>query len=439
MFGTDGIRGITGQDLTADLATKLGNVAGSLLCKGSDKVVIGRDTRGSGEMLENALTEGFVRQGIEVIKLGVIPTPAIAYITGKLGAVLGIVISASHNPSEYNGIKFFNSNGVKLSEDKERLIEDNLASFEKLGRRTNGKTTQAGGNDLYIEHLKEAVSIPLDGLKVMFDCANGAASLVGPRLFSELGVEVSAHACSPTADNINHECGSTYPQALQKNIKNGGFDVGIAFDGDADRAIAVDENGFLVDGDFIIAICAKNYHDKSLLKADNVVTTVMTNLGFHHAMQKMGIDVLVTDVGDKYVLDRMIEENANLGGEQSGHIIFLDHGPAGDGLITALKLLQVIQESGKPLSELSKIMERLPQVLINVGVKNKKLFRDNKRLEEAIKEAEVELGSEGRILVRPSGTEHLIRVMTESQTLDHAKQIANSVADVVREESLCVE
>ena len=439
MFGTDGIRGITGQDLTADLATKLGNVAGSLLCKGSDKVVIGRDTRGSGEMLENALTEGFVRQGIEVIKLGVIPTPAIAYITGKLGAVLGIVISASHNPSEYNGIKFFNSNGVKLSEDKERLIEDNLASFEKLGRRTNGKTTQAGGNDLYIEHLKEAVSIPLDGLKVMFDCANGAASLVGPRLFSELGVEVSAHACSPTADNINHECGSTYPQALQKNIKNSGFDVGIAFDGDADRAIAVDENGFLVDGDFIIAICAKNYHDKSLLKADNVVTTVMTNLGFHHAMQKMGIDVLVTDVGDKYVLGRMIEENANLGGEQSGHIIFLDHGPAGDGLITALKLLQVIQESGKPLSELSKIMERLPQVLINVGVKDKKLFRDNKRLEEAIKEAEVELGSEGRILVRPSGTEHLIRVMTESQTLDHAKQIANSVADVVREESLCVE
>ena len=439
MFGTDGIRGITGQDLTADLATKLGNVAGSLLCEESDKVVIGRDTRGSGEMLENALTEGFVRQGIEVIKLGVIPTPAIAYITGKLGAVLGIVISASHNPSEYNGIKFFNSNGIKLSEDNEQLIEDNLASFEKLGRRTSGKTTQTGGNDLYIEHLKEAVSIPLDGLKVMFDCANGAASFVGPRLFSELGVEVSAHACSPRADNINHECGSTYPKTLQENIKNSGFDVGIAFDGDADRAIAVDENGFLVDGDFIIAICAKNYHDKGLLKADNVVTTVMTNLGFHLAMQKMGIDVLVTDVGDKYVLDRMIEENANLGGEQSGHIIFLDHGPAGDGLITALKLLQVIQESGKPLSELSKIMERLPQVLINVGVKDKKLFRDNKRLEEAIKEAEVELGSEGRILVRPSGTEHLIRVMTESQTLDHAKQIANSVADVVREESLCVE
>ncbi len=439
MFGTDGIRGITGQDLNADLATKLGYVAGSRLCKENDKVVIGRDTRGSGEMLEAALTDGFVDQGAEVITLGVIPTPAIAYITRKLGAALGVVISASHNPSEYNGIKIFDREGIKLSEQNEKLIENNLDSFEKLGKRGKGKKKEIDGNEIYIEHLKESVDMPLKGMKLMIDCANGAASHVAGRIFSELGLEINAHACSPSADNINHQCGSTYPENLQKNMKDSGFDVGFAFDGDADRAIAVDEKGSLVDGDFMIAICAKYFHDKGLLKDNKVVTTVMTNLGFHIAMQKLGIEVPVTKVGDKYVLERMIDENANLGGEQSGHIIFLDHGPAGDGLITAIKMLQVMQETEKPLSEMSKIMERLPQVLLNIDVKNKNHFSENKRLQKVIGEAENELGEKGRILVRPSGTEHLIRVMTESHSLDHAKEIANKVADIVREEFACVE
>lgn len=436
LFGTDGIRGIANQDLTADLATKLGFVAGSIICSAGSSVVIGRDTRESGQWLEDALTEGFVNQGVNVLKAGVIPTPAISFLTREKSADLGVVISASHNPSEYNGIKFFNSEGIKLEETLECQIENQLNSghAHNVQLKPKGSVSQLSGQEIYIKHLKEAADIPLKGMKVLLDCANGAASLVGPQLYSELGIEMQTIACNPNGSNINLECGSTYPEQIKNQIKSRSFDVGFAFDGDADRAIAVDNNGELVDGDFIIAICAKESYESGKLSNNKVVTTVMTNLGFHLAMKELGIEVLLTKVGDKYVLDEMIESNVSLGGEQSGHIIFLDHGPAGDGLLTSLKLLQVMQKTGKPLSELSRVMERLPQVLINVEVKNKHTMKKNDRLSEAIKSAEADLGKKGRILVRPSGTENLIRVMTESDSLSHAQEVAAQVVDIVKEE-----
>jgi len=434
LFGTDGIRGIANEDLTADLARNLACTAGSLICRENDQVVIGRDTRGSGQWLEEALTEGFLSQGVDVIKVGVLPTPAISYLTTKLKSTLGVVISASHNPSEYNGIKFFNNHGIKLEEELEHKIEANLNSGKVAARLAKGRVLKEAGLEIYDEHLKRAINVPLEGLRVWLDCANGAASYVAPGLFSELGVSVQTHSCTPDGQNINLECGSTHPQNLQKLIKQEPADAGFAFDGDADRAIAVDETGGLVDGDFIMAICAKYLHENNDLKGSQVITTVMTNLGFHLAMDDLGIKVLLTKVGDKYVLDKMLETGANLGGEQSGHIIFLEHGPAGDGILTALKLLQIIEKSGQKLSELAKVMARLPQTLINIEVKRKNGWNKNIRLSSAIKDAELELGSRGRILVRPSGTEQLIRVMTESDSVEHSKEIAGRVADIVREE-----
>ncbi len=434
LFGTDGIRGIAERDLTAELANNLGLVAGQLLCDTSSSIVIGRDTRGSGQWLEDALSEGFLNQGVKVIKAGVIPTPAISFLTRKLGAQLGIVISASHNPSEYNGIKFFNASGIKLEEEFENQIEEKIAVSSIPSRRSSALAGQINGNELYLEHLKEAVDVSLKGMEVVLDCANGAASVVGPQLFEELGVNVRSHACRPDGVNINLKCGSTHPQHLQQIITQHKCDGGFAFDGDADRAIAVSEKGDVIDGDFIMAICAKELHEEGKLPGNKIVTTVMTNLGFHLAMKESDIEVLVTKVGDKYVLDKMIETNAVLGGEQSGHIIFLEHGPAGDGLLTALELLMVVQKTGKPLSELAQVMERLPQVLINVEVKNKVGWQENTKLTEAIEAAERELGQKGRLLVRPSGTEHLIRVMTESDDFEHANDIANNVAQIVREE-----
>jgi len=433
LFGTDGIRGIANEDLTADLATNLGCTAGSLICAENDQVVIGRDTRGSGQWLEEALAEGFLSRGVDVIKVGVLPTPAISYLTTKLKATLGVVISASHNPSEYNGIKFFNNHGIKLEEELEQKIEANLDSG-KIAAQSKGKVLDEAGLEIYREHLKRAIDVPLKGLKVWLDCANGAASYVAPALFEELGVSIQTHSCSPDGQNINLECGSTHPQNLQKLIQQQPADAGFAFDGDADRAIAVDETGGLVDGDFIMAICAKYLNENKGLKGGQVITTVMTNLGFHLAMNDLGIKVLLTRVGDKYVLDKMLETGANLGGEQSGHIIFLEHGPAGDGILTALKMLQIIQQSEQPFSKLSKVMSRLPQTLINIEVKRKNGWDKNNRLSTAIKEAELELGSRGRILVRPSGTEQLIRVMTESDSQQHSEEIAVRVADIVREE-----
>lgn len=384
--------------------------------------------------MQEALIDGFLNQGLNVQVAGVIPTPAISHLTRQQNAALGVVISASHNPSEYNGIKFFNSQGIKLEERLENQIEDYLNSKNEVPVRNKGGLSNIKGKELYIEHLKEVVTIPLKGLNILLDCANGSASFVAPQLFDELGVGIKTNACRPDGRNINLQCGSTFPSNIQEFIKSESADAGFAFDGDADRTIAVDEKADLVDGDFIMAICAKFYKEKGQLKDNKLVTTVMTNLGFHQALNELGIKVLLTKVGDKYVLEEMIKSDANLGGEQSGHIIFLEHGPAGDGLLTTLKLLQVMQETGQKLSELARVMKRLPQVLVNVEVKDKNSWEHNERLKRAIGKAESELGQKGRILVRASGTEELIRVMTESHSLEHAKEVANRVVSVVKEE-----
>lgn len=440
LFGTDGIRGLANDDLTPELAFKLGRAAGYIFKQNYERttVIIGRDTRLSGSMLEGALAAGFCSAGVDIYKAGVIPTPAVAYLARTLGASAGAVISASHNPAPDNGIKFFNSQGFKLADELEERIETLIeAGVEKLPRATGSSLGRIisfdEAEDLYIKYLKSIVKTDLQGIKIVLDCANGAAYHVAPRILQELGAQVISLFDIPDGLNINDNCGSTHPEALQEAVLRFGAHLGLAHDGDADRLIVVDEQGQLLDGDQTLVICGLFLQEKQLLK-DKIVVTVMSNLGLKQAFEKANVTVYETKVGDRFVLEKMQEIKAVLGGEQSGHIIFLEESTTGDGILTALKLLEVLKEKGEPLSVLARQMKVLPQILINVRVKDKVEWDKNQQIQSAIKEGEKLLSNTGRVLVRASGTEPLIRVMAEGEDEEQLEIIVGQIADVITEE-----
>ncbi len=435
LFGTDGVRGIAGEELDRDLAVALGRAA---VRKIGRRVLIGRDSRMSGPMLEEALVDGIRAEGGTPVVTGVIPTPAIALLTCETEADCGIVISASHNPPEYNGIKFFDANGYKLPD----ALEDEM---QKLVEEVRGEDVALGASaevmddagERYVAHAVQALrsqGIDLQGLKIALDCAHGAACATTPAALRELGAELSVINDDPDGMHINVGCGSTHLEQVISLLEETGADIALAHDGDADRLLAVAPDGTVVDGDYILAICATDMKSRGELASNMVVGTVMANLGFQLAMKREGIEVVSTKVGDRYVLEQMRERGGAIGGEQSGHIIFLDHNTTGDGLMTGLQLLSVMARTGKPVSELMKVMEKYPQSLVNVRVRDKALYSGNEAIAEAEHEVEAELGDSGRLLVRPSGTEPLIRVMIEAQSQEIADKMARRVADVVSRE-----
>lgn len=439
LFGTDGVRGIANEDLSAELAFKLGRSGAALLTSPDKKgkIVVGKDTRISGDLLEAALTAGICSAGCDVLKVGVLPTPAIAYLIEALGAEAGVVISASHNPAEYNGIKFFDGQGMKLADEMEDKIAAGLE--ERSSKRPAGRDVGVANQvkdslERYINHVVTTIPADLGGFKVAIDCAHGAAYLTSPMALKQLGAQVLAVNTEPNGFNINDGCGSTHPGYIQEIVKSHHVDLGLTHDGDADRIIAVDESGEIVDGDFIMAICAVRLKERGLLKKNSVVATVMANLGFDLAMREHDIEVVKTKVGDRYVLEEMLKCGINMGGEQSGHIIFLEHGRTGDGLVTALHLMAAMRDKEKKLSELKQVMKKLPQVLLNVGVVDKKKLAGSKKVWEAVKKAERKLEGRGRILVRPSGTEPLVRVMVESKTEEEANSVAEDIAGIIEKE-----
>ena len=440
LFGTDGVRGVVGQELTCKMAFQLGRAGAHVLTKGAHKpkIIVGRDTRISGGMLEAALCSGICCAGAHAEVVGVMPTPAVAYLTRLYKADAGVVISASHNPFQDNGIKFFNSEGFKLPDETEDEIEKIIKSgFEGISNSTGlGVGTiehiENAEND-YISYLKSLNKVDLSGVKVAIDCSNGAASHIAPRLLSELGVEVISVYDQPNGHNINNGCGSTHMEALQGIVKNTKSQLGLAFDGDADRMLAVDERGEMVDGDMLMMIFAKTMKDAGTLNKDTLVSTVMSNLGLKIAAKKHGINLETTTVGDRYVLERMLLKGYNLGGEQSGHIIFLDDNTTGDGLLSALRLIESYKASGIKMSELISIMKPLPQVLINVRIDNtkKSLLDKTDEIITAIRDVEMKYDETGRILVRASGTEPLIRVMIEGPDQQEINDDADSVASLI--------
>jgi phosphoglucosamine mutase len=441
LFGTDGVRGVAGRDLTARLALDLSVAAATVLgSPGSSRprAVVGRDPRASGEFLEAAVVAGLASSGVDVLRLGVIPTPAVAYLTKALDADLGVVLSASHNPAPDNGIKFFARGGRKLPDSVEDQIEDLLASpagpavpAAGFGRVTDAQAEQ----ELYLRHLLASLGDdgrpPLAGLRVVVDCAHGAAYAIAPEVLRRAGAEVIAIGVEPDGLNINQGCGSTCLDAISAAVLAHGADVGIAHDGDADRCLAVDAEGRVVDGDQILAVLASDLKESGRLAGDAVVVTVMSNLGFRMAMSDAGIRVVETPVGDRYVLEAMLAGQHVLGGEQSGHIILLDHATTGDGVLTGLHLLSVLARRGISLAEAVKVMTRYPQVLINVPG-DKTRAASSPHLAEAVESAREELGGSGRILVRPSGTERAVRVMVEAVDTTQAETVARRVADAVR-------
>jgi phosphoglucosamine mutase len=434
LFGTDGVRGIANQDLSPELAFKLGQ-AGAY-CLGEGAFVIGKDTRISGDLLEAALVAGICSSGGKAIKAGVLPTPAVAYLTKAMHANGGIVISASHNPAEYNGIKFFGSDGYKLADAVEEQIEEVL---NKAVKRPSGQDVgivkeAEEAVDLYINHVIGTIPGDLDGFKVAIDCAHGAAWQISPMVLRQLGAEVLAVNTRPNGLNINLNCGSTHLEYIKEIVTSHDVDLGLAHDGDADRVIAIDEKGNIVDGDYIMAISALHLKQEGLLDPPIIVTTVMTNMGFDLAMQKHNIKVFKTKVGDRFVIEEMLARGAIIGGEQSGHIVFHRHTTTGDGIITALQLMVIMRDTGKKLSELRSVMEKLPQVLINVPVSDKSKIARNEAISKAIQRAEKELNNKGRILVRPSGTEPLVRIMVECERREKADKIAAAVAEVIEKE-----
>lgn len=432
LFGTDGVRGVAGTELDRDLAVALGRAA---VRKIGTRVLIGRDSRASGPMLEDALVAGIRAEGGEPVVTGIIPTPAVALLTRQSDVDCGIVISASHNPPEYNGIKFFDADGYKLPD----ALEDELQAVVEEVRGEQVPTPEPpvvleDAAQRYIEHAVDTVrakGVDFSGLKVALDCAHGASCATTPAALEELGAEVFAINTEPDGANINVGCGSTHLEPVVELLKQTGADIALAHDGDADRLLAVAPDGTVVDGDYILAICAEDMKGRGALAENTVVGTVMANLGFQLAMKREGIDVVTTKVGDRYVLEQMRALGACIGGEQSGHIIFLEHNSTGDGLVTALQLLSVIATTGKPVSELMQVMDKFPQALVNVRVTDKALYAGNDAIADAERQASAELGDEGRLLVRPSGTEPLIRVMVEARTQAQADQIAQRVADVV--------
>ncbi|GGV10199.1 phosphoglucosamine mutase [Actinomadura cremea] len=440
LFGTDGVRGLANRDLTARLAMDLSVAAARVLGEQGEfrghrpLAVVGRDPRASGEFLEASVVAGLASSGVDVLRLGVLPTPAVAYLTHQLHADLGVMLSASHNPAPDNGIKFFDRSGHKLPDETEDRIEARLG--EEWDWPTGagvGRVRDAhGAVEQYVAHLVASVPVSLDGLRVVVDCANGASCDVAPEALRRAGAEVFTIGTAPDGLNINAGCGSTHLDALRAAVREHGADLGIANDGDADRCLAVTAAGEVVDGDQIMAILALEMHDSGALAADTVVATVMSNLGFKLAMREAGITVVETAVGDRYVLEAMKAGGFVFGGEQSGHVILLDHATTGDGVLTGLQLLAAMARRGRPLDELAKVMTRLPQVLVNVRDVDKTRAKTSPELAAAVAAAEAELGETGRVLIRPSGTEPMVRVMVEAASQERAQSVAEHLADVVR-------
>lgn len=441
LFGTDGVRGIANLELTPELAFNLGKAGAYVLSKEAERpvVVIGKDTRVSGDMLEDAISAGILAMGGNVIRVGVIPTPAVAYLVRHFHADAGIVISASHNPFEYNGIKFFNGEGFKLDDEKEDAIEDLISRNIDVNSHVTGdklgRSLDAGEDaiELYAEFLKKTVDVNLVGMNLVIDCANGAAYQVAAKVFRELGAKVTVLADNPDGININDHCGSTHPETLQKTVLAKKADLGLAFDGDADRLIAVDEKGQVIDGDRTIFICAKMLKEAGKLNRDLVTVTVMSNLGFHHAVDQMGAKTEITQVGDRYVLESMQKTGGVIGGEQSGHIIFLNHTTTGDGILSALQLLQAVKLAGKKPSELASQVTIYPQVLKNAKIKNehKKTYMNHPEIKSEMERLEQMMKGEGRVLIRPSGTEPLVRVMLEGKDIEQITQLADGLAKMI--------
>lgn len=440
-FGTDGVRGVANSELTPELAFKLGRFGGYVLTKEHErpKVLIGRDTRISGHMLEGALVAGLLSIGAEVMRLGVISTPGVAYLTKALGAQAGVMISASHNPVADNGIKFFGPDGYKLSDDQENEIEKLMdLEVDELPRPVGANLGQVNdyfeGGQKYLQYLKQSVDEEFTGLHIALDCAHGATSSLATHLFADLDADTSTMGASPNGLNINDGVGSTHPETLAGFVKDKGADLGLAFDGDGDRLIAIDEKGNIVDGDQIMFICGKFMKERGQLKQGTVVSTVMSNLGFYKGLEENGVNSVQTAVGDRYVVEEMKKNGYNLGGEQSGHIIFLDYNTTGDGLLTGLQLANIMKVTNKPLSELAGEMKKYPQVLVNIRVTDKYHVTDNAKVKEVIEQVEAEMKGNGRILVRPSGTEPLVRVMAEAATAELCEEYVRRIAVVVQEE-----
>jgi phosphoglucosamine mutase len=440
LFGTDGVRGRANSDLTPELALSVARAAAGVLADrdGTSRpvAVVGRDPRASGEMLEAAVVAGLASAGAEVLRAGVVPTPALAYLTGRHDADLGVMISASHNPMPDNGIKLFSRGGHKLPDALEAAIERTVVANSSADHRPTGASIGRvrdlpDATEDYARHVLSTVDQPLSGLRLVVDCAHGAAAIVGPDVYRRAGASVHPIGCEPDGWNINEGVGSTHLEPLAETVREQGADLGIAHDGDADRCLAVTADGQIVDGDMILAICALALHERGALKDSTVVATVMSNLGFHHTMRDAGIAVQTTAVGDRYVLEALRAGGLSLGGEQSGHLVFLDHATTGDGLLTGLALLSRMKVTGASLAELASIVRRLPQTLINVPVTDRLTVSESDAVAEAVNAVEEELGDDGRVLLRPSGTEQLVRVMVEAPTQEQADQVAQRLAAVV--------
>lgn len=441
-FGTDGVRGVANSELTPELAFQLGKYGAHVLIKGKEKakIVIGRDTRISGDLLEHALVSGILSAGCDVICVGVVPTPAISYLTRYLEADAGVVISASHNPVEFNGIKFFNEDGFKLSDAIELEIEEYISGQRLIKHIPTGDALGrceylSEAETLYKKFVMNTITSEFTGIKVALDAANGAAHSVAVKCLQKLGADVTAIHNEPNGLNINANCGSTHPEQVSELVKIIGADIGLAFDGDADRLIAVDENGQIVDGDKIMAICGIHLNKSNQLKEHTIVSTVMSNLGFDIALKENGLRTVKTTVGDRYVLEEMRKSGYVLGGEQSGHVIFLEHNTTGDGLLTAVQLLNVMKETGKTLSELASVMTVYPQVLKNARVSNslKHSYTDDDVIVKRIEEVEKVMAGQGRVLIRPSGTEPLVRVMLEGKNQNELNSYASELVALIEE------
>ncbi len=443
LFGTDGVRGVANSELTCELALKIGRAAAYVLTDSGNrhpKIIIGKDTRISSDMLEAAITAGLCSVGADVVQLGVIPTPAVAYLVGKYKADAGVMLTASHNPCQFNGIKIFSGDGYKLPD----ALEDEI---EKIVLHKSGELPVPVGGDIgtvttapnvvrdYVDHIKSTVPFSLDNLRVGIDCANGAASRTAELLFTELGADCHMISNHPNGVNVNDNCGSTHMENLMAFVRENGLDAGVAFDGDADRCLAVDDKGNLVDGDFVMAICAADMKSRGKLARDTAVGTIMTNMGFSRFCEDNGMHFEATKVGDRYVLEKMQQEGYNFGGEQSGHVIFLDFATTGDGQLTAAQLLSILKRRQAKLSSLATLMTRYPQVLVNVEVAadGKERFGTDQTVQAAVEKAKTTLGSDGRMIVRPSGTEPLLRVMVEGKDTKLIKKLADSVAEVIKE------
>jgi phosphoglucosamine mutase len=438
LFGTDGVRGLANDDLTPEVALAVASAAARVLGAHDRShrplAVVGHDPRISSDMLEAAVVAGLASAGADVLRVGVLPTPAVAFLTASYGADLGVVLSASHNPMPDNGVKLLARGGHKLPDEIEAEIEAAIgADYPRPTGGAVGRVRRADdAAERYLDHLLAAVPQRLDGLRIVLDCANGAASGVGPELFRRAGAHVTALADRPDGLNINDGCGSTHLSGLARAVPATGGDFGLAVDGDADRCLAVDGSGATVDGDQILAMCALGLRAAGALAGDTVVATVMSNVGFHRAMRDADIEVVTTAVGDRYVLEALRNKGLSLGGEQSGHVLFLDAATTGDGLLTGLHIAARVAETGRPLADLAAVVQRLPQVLVNVPVTDKAAVASSAAVTAAVDSALAELGEDGRVLLRPSGTEPLVRVMVEAGTHEHAEVLARRIAEVVR-------